>query len=193
MNASNFQSDIRPLNAALREAVDFVHAEGWDRPATLFALVPAELVQDVLAAGDTGDDSSDGDGTGAAPLALVVQDDLPDHLRPGSDELGDYISTVRWPEVVVGAVLAQEIVFRNSAGGADGTDGAAGATEPRQARLFTGVIDGGPDRTLLQLRPTEEELDSDPFAEDKVELLGGMEDAELAPGVTAMLRYTFED
>lgn len=47
MNASNFQSDIRPLNAALREAVDFVHAEGWDRPATLFALVPAELVQDV--------------------------------------------------------------------------------------------------------------------------------------------------
>ena len=27
MNASNFQSDIRPLNAALREAVDFVHAE----------------------------------------------------------------------------------------------------------------------------------------------------------------------
>lgn len=192
MNASNFQSDIRPLNAALREAVDFVHAEGWDRPATLFALVPAELVQDVLASGEGGDD----DGEDDAPLALVVQDDLPDHLRPGSDELGEYISTVRWPEVVVGAVLAQEILFRNSAEGADASSedaASSDADEARQARLFTGVINGGPDRTLLQLRPTDADIEADPFAEDKVELLGGLEDNELAPGVTAMLRYTFED
>lgn len=175
MNASNFMSDIRPLNSALREAVDFVHAEGWDRPATLFALVPAELVQDALASGDDADES---------PLALVVQDGLPDHIRPGSDELGEYIATVQWPEVVVGAVLAQEIMFRNSAD-----------TEsvPRQARIFTGVINGGPDRTLLQLRPSQDDIDADPFAEDKVELLGGMDGAEIAPGVTAMLRYTFED
>ncbi|MEJ6549476.1 PPA1309 family protein [Corynebacterium sp. USCH3] len=180
MNASNQTSDIRPLNAALREAVDFVHAEGWDRPATLFALVPTELVQDVIAAGET-----DGtDGTETPPLSLVVQDDLPDHIRPGSDELGEYIATVRWPEVVVGAVLAQEIMFRNSA------DPEA---VPRQARIFTGVIDGGPDRTLLQLRPDEEDLAADPFAEDKVELLGGLEGAEIAPGVTSMLRFTFED
>lgn len=177
MNASNQTSDIRPLNAALREAVDFVHAEGWDRPATLFALVPTELVQDVIAAGET-------DGTETPPLSLVVQDDLPDHIRPGSDELGEYIATVRWPEVVVGAVLAQEIMFRNSA------DPEA---VPRQARIFTGVIDGGPDRTLLQLRPDEEDLAADPFAEDKVELLGGLEGAEIAPGVTSMLRFTFED
>jgi hypothetical protein len=178
MNASNPPGDIRPLNAALREAVDFVHAEGWDRPATLFALVPAELVQDVIASGDNDGDDAD------APLALVVQDDLPDHIRPGSDELGEYIATVRWPEVVVGAVLAQEIMFRNSA-----DPGSA----PRQARIFTGVIDGGPDRTLLQLRPSEADLDTDPFAEDKVELLGGLDGAEIAPGVTSMLRYTFED
>ncbi|MGO1950170.1 MAG: PPA1309 family protein [Mycobacteriaceae bacterium] len=183
MNASNFSTDDRPLNAALREAVDFVHAEGWDRPATLFALVPAELVQDVLASGDN---DAPEDGAPEAPLALVVQDDLPDHILPGSDELGEYISTVRWPDVVVGAVLAQEIVFRNSA-----EDSAA--SDPRQARLFTGVIDDGPDRTLLQLRPSEADLADDPFAEDKVELLGGLEGSELAPGVTAMLRYTFED
>ncbi|WP_291478349.1 PPA1309 family protein [Corynebacterium sp.] len=180
MNASNHTGDIRPLNAALREAVDFVHAEGWDRPATLFALVPTELVQDVIASGDAGDDGE----PETSPLSLVVQDDLPDHIRPGSDELGEYIATVRWPGVVVGAVLAQEIMFRNSA--------EPGST-PRQARIFTGVIDGGPDRTLLQLRPTEEDLAADPFAEDKVELLGGMDGAEIAPGVTSMLRYTFED
>lgn len=178
MNASNFISDIRPLNSALREAVDFVHAEGWNRPATLFALVPAELVQDALASGD--DLGADGDGS---PLALVVQDGLPDHIRPGSDELGEYIATVRWPDVVVGAVLAQEIMFRNSA---------EPETGPRQARIFTGVINGGPDRTLLQLRPSTEDVAADPFAEDNVDLLGGMDGAEIAPGVTAMLRYTFE-
>lgn len=178
MNASNHTSDIRPLNAALREAVDFVHAEGWDRPATLFALVPTELVQDVIAAGDNDDDTDN------SPLSLVVQDDLPDHIRPGSDELGEYIATVRWPDVVVGAVLAQEIMFRNSA------DPDA---IPRQARIFTGVVDGGPDRTLLQLRPSEDDIAADPFAEDKVELLGGLDGAEIAPGVTSMLRFTFED
>ncbi|MGN0094578.1 MAG: PPA1309 family protein [Corynebacterium sp.] len=178
MNASNHTSDIRPLNAALREAVDFVHAEGWDRPATLFALVPTELVQDVIAAGDNDDDTDN------SPLSLVVQDDLPDHIRPGSDELGEYIATVRWPDVVVGAVLAQEIMFRNSA------DPDA---MPRQARIFTGVVDGGPDRTLLQLRPSEDDIAADPFAEDKVELLGGLDGAEIAPGVTSMLRFTFED
>lgn len=178
MNASNHTSDIRPLNAALREAVDFVHAEGWDRPATLFALVPTELVQDVIAAGDNDDDTDN------SPLSLVVQDDLPDHIRPGSDELGEYIATVRWPDVVVGAVLAQEIMFRNSA------DPDA---IPRQARIFTGVVDGGPDRTLLQLRPSEDDIAADPFAEDKVDLLGGLDGAEIAPGVTSMLRFTFED
>lgn len=185
MNASNHTSDIRPLNAALREAVDFVHAEGWDRPATLFALVPTELVQDVIAAGDnSGENGADGTDAATSPLSLIVQDDLPDHIQPGSDELGEYVATVRWPEVVVGAVLAQEIMFRNSA------DPEA---VPRQARIFTGVVDGGPDRTLLQLRPDETDLADDPFAEDKVELLGGMDGAEIAPGVTAMLRFTFED
>lgn len=41
-------NDDRILNAALMEAVDFIQAEGWDRPATLFALVPTELVADAL-------------------------------------------------------------------------------------------------------------------------------------------------
>jgi hypothetical protein len=177
MNDSHFTTDPRPLNAAVREAVDFVQAEGWDRPATLFALVPAHLVQDAHAAG--GQDA-DLDG-GAHPLTLVVQDELPDHIRPGSEELGEYIATVRWPGPVVGAVLAQEIVFRNSAAGAD--------PEPRQARLFTGIVDDGPELTLVQLRPTEEDLAADPFGQDRVELLGG---DNLAPGVVAALRETFE-
>ncbi|WP_459611055.1 PPA1309 family protein [Corynebacterium urogenitale] len=168
--------DIRVLNAALREAVDFVHAEGWDRPATLFGLVPHALVADAL--------PSSFDEADANPLALVVQDGIPEHIRPGSEELGEFIATVRWPEPVVGAILAQEIVFVNSAEGADAT--------PRAARLFSGILDDGGDgaeRSLIQLRPTEEELEADPFAQDKVELLGG---DEIAPGVIATLRATFE-
>lgn len=168
--------DIRILNAALLEAVDFVQAEGWDRPATLFGLVPHSLVADAL--GSDFDDASH-------PLALVVQEDVPDHIRPGSEELGEFIATVRWPEQVVGAILAQEITFVNSADGA--------GAEPRAARLFSGVLneDGsGAERSLIQLRPSEEELSADAFAQDKVELLGG---DDIAPGVIATLRATFEE
>ena len=70
-------NDDRILNAALMEAVDFIQAEGWDRPATLFALIPTELVADAL---ELTEDRN--------PLSLIVQDDLPEHIRPGSEELG---------------------------------------------------------------------------------------------------------
>ncbi|MDN6845901.1 MAG: hypothetical protein L0M05_14205, partial [Corynebacterium variabile] len=59
----------------------------------------------------------------------------------------------------------------------------------RPARFFSGIVDGGPARPLVQLRPTEEELDADPFGQDRVELLGG---DNLAPGVIAALRASFE-
>ena len=167
--------DDRILNAALREAVDFVHAEGWDQPATLFALVPYELVADALDLED-----------GANPLALVVQEDVPAHIKPRSEELGEFIATVTWPEQVVGAILAQEISFVNSAEGAD--------RAPRAARLFSGILDdrsgSGAERSIVQLRPTEEDLAADPFAQDKIQLMGG---DDLAPGVIATLRHTFAD
>ena len=56
------------LNKAMMEAVDFVHAEGWDAPPTLFGLVPTQLLVDELG---TLDDSS--------PLTLVVQE-LPENI-----------------------------------------------------------------------------------------------------------------
>lgn len=168
--------DDRILNAALREAVDFVHAEGWDRPATLFGLVPFELVADAVPDSDEPQN----------PLALVVQEDLPEHIQPGSEELGEFIATIRWPEQVVGAIVAQEITFVNTAEGAD--------APPRAARLYSGILSdaqgSGAERTLVQLRPSEEELAADPFAQDKPQLLGG---DDIAPGVIATLRATFED
>lgn len=163
-----YEIELSPqaLNKAMLEAVDFIHAEGWDAQPTLFALVPSQLI-------DIADDD--------APLTLVVQDHLPPHILPGSNELGDYISRIQWPDEVVGAILAQEITMRDPS---DPTD------KLRQARLLSGVLRSEVDLTLLQLRPTEEELaELGPFGEDKVELRGG---PQVAPGVIAALRATFD-
>lgn len=168
MNDSIFSPQA--LNKAMLEAVEFIHAEGWDAGPTLFALVPTEMLVDTL--DEAADDS---------PLTLVVQDNLPDNLLPGSEALGDYVSRLAWPAEIAGAVLAQKIMF---------TDAAVAGSEPRPARLFSGVLRGEAELTLLQLRPTEEELaERGPFAEDEIELRGG---PGVAPGVIAALRYTLE-
>ncbi|OHO54236.1 hypothetical protein HMPREF2635_08585 [Corynebacterium sp. HMSC035E02] len=177
----------RALNKAMREAVDFIHAEGWDAPPTLFALVPTELVAAQL--GDV-DDSS--------PLTLVVQE-LPEGIEPGSEHLADYVSRLAWPQEIAGVILAQEITFKDTSN--------AALADARPARLFSGVLratamdgsstvdaeefdENGAELTLLQLRPTEEELaEAGPFAEDDIQLRGG---PNVAPGVIAALRYGLE-
>lgn len=158
------------LNRAMLEAVDFVHAEGWDAQPTLFGLVPSRLLADQVA--DVEED----------PLTLVVQEGLPEGITPGSGELLDYLGRIAWPGEVAGAVLAQEIVFRDSSAGAE--------SETYRARLFSGVLRSGAELTLLQRRPTEAELaDRGPFAEDEIDLRGG---PGVAPGVIALLRQGLE-
>lgn len=165
------------LNKAMMEAVEFVHAEGWDAKPTLFALVPTAMLVDQLAElGGLDDDAQ------ASPLTLVVQDHLPEHIDPGSEELADYCARLAWPHEVEGVVLAQEIMFR---------DASAEDPEPRQARLFSGVLrDEDKELTLLQILPSEEEIaEAGPFAEDEISLRGG---PNVAPGVIAALRYGLE-
>ncbi len=159
------------LNKAMMEAVEFVHAEGWDAPPTLFGLVPTQLLIDEALELD---DSS--------PLTLVVQD-LPEHILPGSEELGEYVSRIAWPAQVEGVILAQEIIFRDASAGPD--------AQPRPARLFSGVLrEEDVEQTLLQLRLTDEELEErGVFAQDDVELRGG---PNVAPGVIAALRFGLE-
>lgn len=153
------------------EAVDFVHAEGWDAAPTLFGLVPTQLLVDEL---NTLDDS--------APLTLVVQD-LPETILPGSEELGEYVTRLAWPREVEGVILAQEILFRDASAPTD--------AEPRPARLFSGVLrDNDIEQTLLQMKLTDEELEERGlFAQDDIELRGG---PDVAPGVIAALRYGLE-
>ncbi len=169
------------LNTAMMEAVEFVHAEGWDEPPTLFALVPSELVVDQLEELERADNHGS-----VPPLTLVVQD-LPESILPGSGELADYIARATWPQQVAGVILAQEIVFRDTAEASAGGD-------PRQARLFSGVLrevdadDAEIEQTLLQIRPTEAELEEGGlFAHDDIELRGG---PNVAPQVLAALRYS---
>ena len=167
------ENTAQALNKAMLEAVEFVHAEGWDAAPTLFALVPTRLLADQLSDPDE-----------AAPLTLVVQD-LPEHILPGSEELGDYLSRLAWPEQVEGVVLAQEIMFRDAA------DPALVDAPARPARLYSGVLRAeGVELTLLQMRPTEEELaEGGIFAEDDIELRGG---PGVAPGVLQALRFGLE-
>lgn len=174
-------SSQQALNRAMREAVEFVHAEGWDAPPTLFALVPREFVAAALGESQLEDSSDD-----AAELTLIVQDSLPDNTPPGSEELADYVSRISWPAEVTGVILAQEIRFRDSSAAADAPGGEL--PPARAARLFSGVLrEEDIELTLLQLRPTEAELaEGGLFAEDRIELRGG---PEVAPGVIAALRY----
>lgn len=159
------------LNKAMLEAVDFVQAEGWDAPPTLFALVPTHMLIDELSHLNESD-----------PLTLVVQD-LPETILPGSEELGEYVARLAWPREVEGVILAQEIVFRDASAGAD--------AQPRPARLFSGVLRAEDvEQTLLQMRLTDEELEErGAFAQDEVELRGG---PNVAPGVIAALRFGLE-
>lgn len=163
------------LNRAMLEAVDYVHAEGWEAPPTLFALVDAQLLGQLTDSPELDEDNPD-----AALLALVVQE-LPENILPGSEHLADYLARAIWPPAVVGAIVAQEIMFRTP------QEEDAGVDAPRPARLFSGVIRGdSTELTLLQLRPTEEELAAlGPFGQDQVQLRGG---DGIAPGFIAALR-----
>lgn len=171
MSSLNFSQ--QSLNKAMLEAVEFIHGEGWDASPTLFALVPSMLVADQLAELELEDDSQ---------LTLIVQDNLPENIEPGSEQLAEYVSRLAWPAEVAGVILAQEIMFRDTSAEDD---------SPRPARLFSGVLrEQGLELTLLQLRPTEEELEAaGPFAQDDIDLRGG---PEVAPGVIAALRYGLE-
>nr|WP_120492078.1 PPA1309 family protein [Corynebacterium lactis] len=175
------------LNRAVREAVEYVHAEGWDHPPSLFALVPTTALADAIA-----DDLLD-----SSPLTVIAQEPLPEGIEGGSPELADFIARTSWPAGVVGAVLAQEVLIvppeeAESFGDAslDEVRAHADGHRARQARLFTGVITDGPNLTLIQPRPTESELEAaGPFAEDDIELRDG---SGLANGVTQALYGTFD-
>lgn len=170
----------RALASTVHEIVDFVDAEGWDRPPVLFALVPTALL---AASEPTLSDHLD-DGHVYTP---IVQEPLPGDLDGGGPPLEEFLATTSWPESVAGCALVQEIVvLPPGAEGALGTatrEAAAQHPDGRRARLVTAVLRDGPSLSLLELQPT----DDDPFAGAELRTAD-----DLAPHLVAALYATFD-
>lgn len=182
------------LSHAVHEIIDFVDAEGWDRPPVMFALVPTALL---AAAEPTLSDQLD-DGHEYTP---IVQHLLPDDVEGGSPALHEFLATTSWPESVSGCALVQEIVVLPPSAETDldealvprladrhaADDAALGAAhahpDRREARLITAVLRDGPSMSLLELRPT----DDDPFAGAELRVAD-----DLAPQVVEALYATLE-
>lgn len=166
------------LDSALAEIEAHVHAAGWDRGPTLFALVRARrfTVDDPETAKRIGIDTLSADA-----LTPVEQDDLPDQ------PLDELLAGIAWPDSVDGCAVAQEIVILppsaeaelgDTAESADAVTRAAAHPERREARLVVGVLRDGSDAGVMRVRGTDG-VDDD--------LLTG---PDLAPNLVVALRET---
>jgi len=169
------------LDQVAAEIEEFMAGAGWDRPPTLFALVPTRLL---LA-----------DPAAAAVLCPSDQEATPDQLTPiAQQELPDgpldqALGQIGWPDEVAGCALGQEIVMLPPSAEPELTDlspdAAANWTaahpERREARLVVVVLRDGSTASLLRLRATADSVD---------DLLTG---TDLAPNLTGALLATFAD
>ncbi len=174
------------LGNALAQCAGYVAASPWGSPATLFALVPtAVLAQQAPGVVDPDDDSV---------LSPVVQES-------GDVDLETLLTTVSWPEAVVGCAIVNEITvlppeaettlddaFEPLLADPDAADAAAldaahAHPERREARLIAGVLRTGQRLALLSLRATP---DDEPGIESDLRT-----HPSLAPNVLDALASTF--
>ncbi len=169
------------LDRVAAEIEEFVAGSGWDRPPTLFALVPTVLLlADPAAAAVLGPSDQP-----AAPdqLTPIAQQELPD------GPLDQALAQIGWPDEVAGCALSQEIVMLPPSAEPELTDlsqdAAANWTaahpERREARLVVAVLRDGSTASLLRLRGSADSVD---------DLLTG---TDLAPNLTGALLATFAD
>jgi hypothetical protein len=170
------ESHMSALEPTIAEIETHVHANGWDRPPALFALVRAArfAADDPVTAGRLGLDALPPD-----TLTPVEQETLPDQ------PLDEVLAGIAWPESVDGCAVSQEIVILPPAAEAglsdsDAAERAADHPERREARLVVGVLRDGSTATLLRVRG----LDG---AED--DRLTG---SDLAPNLVQALRATLD-
>ena len=148
------------LGNALAQCAGYAAAGPWGSPATLFALVPtAVLARQAPELIDPNDDSA---------LSPVVQES-------GDADLESLLTTVSWPDAVVGCAVVTEITvlppdaestldeaFEPLLSDPEAADAAArdaAHTHPdrRQARLIAGVLRSGQRVALLSLRARDGE------------------------------------
>ncbi|GAB2487335.1 PPA1309 family protein [Jatrophihabitans fulvus] len=163
--------DESGLTAVLAEIEAHVHASGWDRAPSLFALVTAGrfTADDPETASRMGIDALPADA-----LCPVEQDDLPDQ------PLDELLAGIAWPDSVDGCAVVQEIVILPPGAEETSAEDAARNPDRREARLVAAALREGTDATLLRLRDPE-----DPSGDG--ELVTG---DDLAPNLVAALRDT---
>ena len=162
------------LAATAAEIEEYVGRGGWDRPATLFALVHAGqfAADDPQAAARLGLADSNA-------LTPVEQEPLPD------GPLDETLARIAWPDGVTGCALSQEILLLPPSAEADidsGQPAEAAAAHPdrREARIVAAVLRDGSSAVVLRLRAADATGDDDLLTGD-----------DLAPNLVRALLDTF--
>lgn len=169
---------VEALRAAVREVEQHAAGLGWDRPASLFALVRTEeLLQREPGLADVlGADPDVRPGS----LTPVQQDDL-----PAGESLEQALLGITWPEDVYGAAaVVERLVLPPSAGDLPQDVSAAQALaethpERQEVRIVAGATRDGATHCALRLRSHD-----DPLAV--------VESPDLVPALLELLTTTFE-
>jgi hypothetical protein len=166
------------LAAAVLELETHASEQGWDRPATLYALVDTAALaakEPALAAMMGLDDAS-----AAGSMTPVEQEQL---TRP----LEEVLPTITWPDEVVGCAAVVERLVLPSTVDADIPDEPGAAEEfarqhpdRQEVRMVVGVTRAGASYCALRLR-----------AHDDPESVVAGDD--LVPQLVELLRGTLED
>lgn len=181
-----------PLTRAVLEIDEYVGGLGWDRPATLFALVDTARLRaeepglaERLGLGASPDEPEPTDQpAGHISLTPIEQDELPEGIP-----LDEFLGTIAWPDSVAGCALSVERLMLPPSAEAELPEGmdeaelnrwVAEHPQRQEVRMTVGVLRDGRRESALRLR----EKDS------PTEVLTG---PDLVPNLAAALSATFED
>lgn len=145
------------LNRAINEIEQHVGADGWDQPPRLYALAEAdELLRRAPAlAAELGIEPSES----AEPTLIPIEQELPE------TSLEELLSTISWPEGVVGAALAVERIVlpegveESVPADTDVNEWAQQHPERTDVRIVAAALRAGPRASVLRVRGHESDTD----------------------------------
>jgi len=145
------------LSRAVSEIEQHVGADGWDQPPRLYALAEAdELLRRAPAlAAELGIEPSES----AEATLIPIEQELPD------TSLEELLSTISWPEDVIGAALAVERIVlppgveESVPADTDVNEWAQRHPERTDIRIVAAALRAGPRASVLRVRGHEEDTD----------------------------------
>lgn len=163
------------LSRAIAEIEQHVGADGWDQPPRLYALAEADelLRRAPVLAAELGIEPS-----GSAERALIpIEQEMPD------TSLEELLSTISWPDEVVGAALVVERIVlpegveESVPADTDVNEWAQRHPERTDVRIVAAALRDGPRASALRVRGHETEGDL-------------IRDPEFSPDLSAALAET---